>query len=139
MSIIGIENTNRAIQYEHITQQSSSETASFAESMQKIKVAAAEGSAINKETREREMDQLRADLAARTDSPESLREQLSAMGEEWKAGSSLQKLMLWSDALQSAREGRPEEQESIWDILFEQRTENHRIAMDLSLFHKGTI
>lgn len=62
----------------------------------------------------------------------ALREQLAAMADEWKADSSLRHLLLWSEALQSARKGAPPEQKSLWDILFTNRAENHEAAMELS-------
>lgn len=129
MSITGIETTNRAVQYEQAIQQSSGKTVSFTESMQKVKSAAVSSAGNDREI---DLDRIKADLAAHADSAEDLREQLASIVEEWKAGSSVRSLMLWSDALQSAREDRQEEQESLWDILFEKRAENHEIAMDLS-------
>lgn len=92
----------------------------------------AEVNRINREKQEKELEQIRANLEASADSREALREQLSAMVNEWRAGSSVRHLMLWSEALQSARKSMPQEQKSIWDIMFEKRAEWHDEAMELS-------
>ena len=92
----------------------------------------AEVNRINREKQEKELEQIRANLEASADSREALREQVSAMVNEWRAGSSVRHLMLWSEALQSARKATNTEQKGVWDILFEKRAEWHDEAMELS-------